>query len=267
MLSKTALCLFTAAALAAPALAADLPVRTAPVAYAAPAPIFTWTGFYVGLNAGYGGGRFDTSNSIVYPGLAAGYGRSTFTANGFLIGGQAGYNYQLANNVVLGVEGDIAWSNIKNGGDSSSVLVQNGFAPSFSFSSSHAKADLLGGLRLRAGYAMGAFMPYLTGGLAFTRLSVNTLLINGTSFDSATASSTKLGWAVGAGFEYMLMPNVSVKTEYLYSQFSGLNYRYIGNMFLNPTEIGSLHTVGLHSVRAGLNYHFNFGGAPVVAKY
>ena len=180
-LIKTGLVL--AALLAAPfaANAADLraPTYKAP-AYVAPS-VPSWTGFYVGLNAGYGFGDANWSG-VLDP-----------SPTGFLVGGTIGYNLQTGS-WVWGLEADLAWSNMKD-----------------SLPSGH-KTELpwFGTARGRIGYAgWGSMMPYFTAGAAFAGVD-NTR-------PSGTASDTMIGWTAGVGLEYMLWSNWSVKFEYLYA--------------------------------------------------
>ena len=107
-LSGAALAVFLAVPAAS---AADLPFRKSPPA-SAPAPIFTWTGFYVGYNQGFGGGVLDANVNLVGPGILNNT-QTTNRANGFFVGGEAGYDYQFSNNLVLGVETDMQWSEIR----------------------------------------------------------------------------------------------------------------------------------------------------------
>ncbi|GAB4066078.1 porin family protein [Ancylobacter sonchi] len=121
-----------AAAIAVPASAADLAYR-APAAYAPPVPVFTWTGFYIGANAGYGWGSADFSDDT----------------DGFLGGIQAGYNWQFAGSpLVVGIETDIQATNIES--------------PTFSL-------DYFGTVRARLGFAVDQFLIYGTGGFAYGR--------------------------------------------------------------------------------------------------
>ena len=148
------------------------------------APIFTWTGPYVGISGGYGwgdGGRFD--------------------ADGGLFGVTAGYNWQM-NQVVFGIEGDLSWSGISGSGPCGAgtrCTVDNNW---------------LGTARGRLGWAAGQFMPYVTGGLAFGDVDVRR-----TGF--GRADSTELGWTLGAGIEAALWGPVSAKIEYLYVDLGG----------------------------------------------
>lgn len=129
--------LAVAALMVSPAAAADLAYPAPATAYAPP-PVFTWTGFYIGANAGYGWGDADYSSTI----------------DGFLGGLQAGYNWQGAGPLVLGVETDIQLSNVK---------------------SQNYSLDYFGTLRARLGFAVDQFLIYGTGGLAYGRGSYEVL--------------------------------------------------------------------------------------------
>ncbi len=171
---------------AGPALAADLGPR--PPAYkAAPlAPVFSWTGLYLGVHGGYG---WSSSNAFgVFDDMKGGFG-----------GGQIGYNYQI-NNFVLGIEGDIAGADITQ---SVAGLV------SFTF-------NTLASLRGRLGVTTGNVLFYGTagGGWAHGKLDVVGL----------TDSQWQSGWTAGAGIEYAFLPNWSAKVEYLRYGLSSTTY-------------------------------------------
>jgi outer membrane immunogenic protein len=200
------------------AQAADIPAR-APVKAPPPviAPVFTWTGPYVGISAGYGWGDSDR-----WGGGAPG----SIDIDGALVGLTLGYNWQV-NQFVFGVEGDISWSDISGGGPCGGLgcSTQN---------------DWLGTVRGRLGWAAGQFMPYLTGGLAVG--NIDATLAGGTS------STTNAGWTVGAGIEAALWGPVSAKIEYLYVD--------LGSTDGFPAFPGGGAEFTTNIVRAGLNYRF-----------
>ncbi len=222
------------AALTLPAAAADLAVKY-PVK-AIPAPVFSWTGFYIGANFGFGGGdteinQFTAFNAITNSGV-------DLNSSGFFAGGQIGYNYQLANNVVVGLEADLQWSDIEAkysenwfGGDRASV-----------------KLDYFGTIRARLGYAYDRFLPYITGGAAYGK----------TAFSSnfpgvADVSSTRWGWTIGAGAEYAITNNWTLKAEYLYVDLGKAKVENtIFNALVNPVEYDNK----FHTIKAGVNYKF-----------
>ncbi|UVF20789.1 porin family protein [Microvirga terrae] len=164
------------------ASAADLPVRSAPPApIVAAVPVFTWTGFYVGVNAGYG---WNTNDSITVGGV-----RFDLDDDGGFVGGaQAGYNYQIGS-FVVGLEGDIQYADF--GGDDRFDFNNDGILDG-DFNNS----DWFGTVRARAGVAFDRALIYATGGFAFA--------------DDAT------GWTVGGGLEYAFTNNLSAKIEGLY---------------------------------------------------
>src|SRR5947209_10868611 len=159
MLRKILMTTVAATAMAGSAYAADLPSRRAPpVAYVPPIPIFTWTGFYVGVNAG---GAFRANNNsgfnnAVFFGGAAPFATANTSNSGrFIGGGQVGVNYQI-NQFVVGVEGD------------GQVLVgSNNNNNNFGFIGNGSTTSFLGTLRGRAGLAVNRFLVYGTGGVAF----------------------------------------------------------------------------------------------------
>jgi outer membrane immunogenic protein len=179
-------------------------------------PPFSWTGFYVGLNGGWGWGSSDFSAPLA---------TASFDVNGGLIGGTLGYNWQMGS-MVFGLEGDIDWSNIRG-----SVACAPGTCST--------RNDWLGTFRGRLGYAMGRFMPYLTGGLA-----VGDIKTSVTGFPDST--QTNVGWTIGGGLEANVTGPLSVKVEYLYVDLGSANSPVAGSDSKFQSSI----------VRAGLNYHF-----------
>jgi opacity protein-like surface antigen len=275
--------------------AANPPNKKGPLGAPPPRPV--WTGPYVGLNAGV---AFGGDNKVYYStrpvaagfdlgatGLGAGvFGNSNA---GFIGGGQLGYNYQLTNRALVGLEADIQGV---AGGSGVSTAVNA--APSVNFPgnnllgalTSSQKLDYIGTARGRIGYL---FTPttlfYATGGLAYgqSELNATSQLLNvtpvgvvaGLGFGAASYSNMRVGYAVGGGLEWMFMPNWSAKAEYLYYDLGGINIS-TPQMSINPAtgSVSSTVATYFHShadgqiVRAGLNYHFNWGApAPVIAKY
>ena len=169
--------------------AADLPPYYQP----GPAynPLYTWTGFYVGINGGggWGSSQWDAVNS--------------FDVSGGLIGGTVGYNWQFGQ-VVIGAEADIDWSGIKG---TTTVLCPGGC---------ETRNKWLATARGRLGLAFDRFLPYVTGGLAFGDINATVPVLPGGSISNA-------GWTVGAGLEVGLVSNVSLKAEYLYVDLGNFN--------------------------------------------
>ncbi|WP_036260032.1 outer membrane protein [Methylocapsa aurea] len=270
--------LFSIAALATAAgsaYAADLPSRMPPPVLPAPVPAFTWTGFYLGANAGFGVDHFAFPFAVNAPSYFE--GRSGITAVGGIIGVQAGFNYQIQSdifqlpltNVVLGVEIDNDWSSIRGHSTVSSPL-PGGAVGAASFGS---KFLNFGTLRGRVGYAFGRFLPYFTAGLTYG--TTNTYYTAATSdpyFSSASTTVTRTGIAphvgvVGIGLEYGLSNNVTIKAEYLY-EF--INARTMVFNTSSTTSVQFLTRTMYHVGRVGLNYKFDWfspSAPPVLAKY
>lgn len=223
------------------AMAADLPAAVytkAPVM----APIYSWTGFYVGANGGYGWGN---TSQYGVSGNGISYGTS-----GGLAGGQVGYNWQTGS-WVLGVEADGDWANIN-----ATVPCSN---PAFVCSSN---TSALASFRGRVGWAVGPALFYGTGGLGYANTSYSSLSPAGAPFPGSTGvfSTDRWGYAVGVGFEYGFTPNWSVGIEYLHYGFDSVNSPVGTLALLQPLTLG-LH---IDTVRVGINYRF---GGPIVARY
>ena len=213
----------TAAVIAAPASAADLP-RSMP--YKAPAYVtaYNWTGFYIGAHAGYGWGA---SNG--------------FDLSGGFVGGQIGYNWQAAGSPwVFGVEADSAWADL---GRTSSVFLPLGMV------SVSSNANYQGSLRGRVGYAFDRTMVYATGGLGWINNEVTINAAIGPFGVGISDSQMHLGGVIGAGVEHALAPNWSVKAEYLYGMYG--RQTYFGSI-----AGGFSADADNHTLKVGLNYQF-----------
>jgi outer membrane immunogenic protein len=217
----------TLAVAAASALAADMPPSRSLPPPRAPAyvPFFTWNGFYVGINAGYGFGHSNWTDTVTLDSTGG------FTIKGGMVGGTAGYNLQFGS-FVFGLEGDLDWTNIKG-----SVTAN---CPSTCETSN----TWLGTARGRIGYAFDRFLPYLTGGGAFGD-------VKGSLLGTGDFKQTKAGWTAGAGMEYAFAGNWSAKIEYLYVD--------LGKATCDATCSGAnpiTATFKSNVVRGGLNYKF-----------
>ena len=231
-------------ALAGPALAADLAVR-APAPYApAPAayvPAFTWTGFYVGANAGGAVSSDITSTTVFDPSVGGGVDKASVRAGGFAVGGTLGYNYQIYQNFVIGVEGDIGYADIQ------AKSTTSGFG--FSSTDRIGVDGYLGTIRGRIGYAMGQWLFYGTGGYAFADGRAVSTATSPFGTVSSSASRDLQGYVVGGGVEYAMTPNLSVKGEYLYMDFDK-------QRVVSPLSVTSV-SQDAHLLKIGVNYKFN----------
>ncbi|MFO1109588.1 MAG: outer membrane beta-barrel protein [Bradyrhizobium sp.] len=241
-MKKMLLAAAAAAAFAAapPASAADFGARynynKAP-AYAA--PIWTWTGFYVG---GHLGGAFSSDNS--FNGLAL-----TNNDARFMGGVQAGTDWQFSGNWVVGAEGQLSWLSRNN----ASAVFPGGFVYSND-------QRALASITARLGYSFGAALVYVKGGYAYSS-NRDVVTFGGVPIAFALDSDHNNGWTIGAGAEYMFAPNWSVKAEYQYYDFG--DSRFVAPAALVP--FGTFHN-DEHTLKVGVNYRFNFT-SPVVARY
>ncbi len=225
------------------ARATDLPklaVKAAPVARAA-----DWTGFYAGIQAGGGTGHAGQTDGSPFD-------SGPYNLSGGIVGVTWGYNWQLGNTVV-GFESDAAWSNIRGATDGST-----GFNGPCGGTSAHCEAKLqaFGTNRLRLGYAMGRWLPYVAGGMAWGRVygKEGDTVANGAS---GSGAEFHYGWTAGGGLEAMLDPHWSAKVEYLYADLRG-GGTFTDDFLGGGSAIQSV-SMQVHIVRAGLNYKFNPG--------
>ena len=256
LLSSAALAVFLAVPAAS---AADLPFRKSPPT-TAPEPIFTWTGFYVGVNQGFGGGVLDANVNLAGPGVLNNT-QTTNRANGFFVGGEAGYDYQFSNNVVLGVETDMQWSEIRA---SHQATTYSSAAALFGNANIGNNLNWFGTTRLRLGYSFGRLLPYVTGGVAYGEVAANGEQFVGGALFGGSATQTNVGWAAGAGLEYALSENLSARAEYIYLQIPGVNGPAAGlTPPPFPSLVGSFSTgsFGAHLIRTGLNWKFGGPGS------
>ena len=216
---------------AAPARAGDF-YGKAPAA--AMGPLFSWTGFYLG---GHVGGAFSSNEAL--NGLVTGN-----NSNGRLLGGvQGGFDYQFAPNWIAGIEGQYSWL----GSNDNGIIFPGGFVYTNT-------RPAIGSLTGRVGFAFGAAMVYVKAGYAFAD-NRETLTLGGAAIPFAFDSSHRDGYTVGTGLEYMFAPNWSGKVEYQYYDFG--SSRFVAPAAFVP--LGAFRN-DEHSVKAGVNYHFNWGG-------
>jgi opacity protein-like surface antigen len=307
-----------AMALGGAALAADLPSRAPPPVYLPPPPPM-WTGFYAGLNAGYGWGTTNQAATRAFPladniaidpfwgtpfgfTSAANSGTAIVNQNGFIGGGQIGYNYQWNSNFVVGLEADMQGSSIRGTGGYAGGVAR--FGPDLSGVTDTAIGngtvtagiDWMGTVRGRLGYLFTpTLLAYATGGLAYGGAHATTTHTLGFSDSTPTIfptiggtgrySNTRVGWTAGGGIEWMFMPNWSLKAEALYYDLGSVTVTsgLVGavdpdgtNTFLQNGVTGALLFANPPTTRVkyggviarfGVNYHFNWGTAPGIARF
>lgn len=220
------------------ALAADIPASPIYKAPVAVAPVSTWTGCYFGIVGGGAWGR--SQHEAPLSGLDV---TNRFDIRGAQVGGTTGCNFQYGM-WVFGSESDWSWSN-KRGSSPNLVF------PAFT---AHTDERWFSTSRARLGVAWDRWMIYGTGGLAVASIRIREVSPAAEFEDTRT----RVGWTAGVGVETMIWNNWSLKLEYLYADFR--NDHYVIGGRVNDVRLND------HIVRAGLNYHFNWGG-PVFAKY
>ena len=256
-MKKLFLATIAAVALVAPGTsgAADL-ARPVYKAAPPPAPVYSWTGFYVG--AGYGYGMYNADHVLVTDATGV-LASNNATAGGrgwfgtVLVGG----DYQFSERIVAGVFADYDFSSIK-GDYNSQALIRTGEMKQTS-------AWAVGG---RIGWlATPQILTYVNGGYTQARFSsVNLASIFGGAADLTFAAQTYKGYFIGGGVEYMFAPGWFAKTEYRYADYRS---RDIQDLFIAtglPTGFSERIHPYVQTIRSELVYKFNWGG-PVVAKY
>ena len=210
--------------------AADMPIK-APYYKGPPRSVvsyYNWTGFYAGINGGYGFGTSDWSSPAV-----------SMKPKGAMFGGTVGYNWQ-AGSIVYGLEGDFGWSGVKG------EVACGAF-------NCETKSDWLATFRGRVGYAFDRWLPYITVGGAYGNVEVSS-----TNPATTAVSKDQFGWTAGAGLEYAFLGNWTAKLEYLYVD--------LGNFECGTGCAVATNTVSFKEniVRAGLNYKFS---GPIFSRF
>jgi outer membrane immunogenic protein len=235
----------------------------APPPAVAPAPIYSWTGFYVGLNAGYSVGRDPFNQQFFGPGnpIVSSSVDSRVSPQGGLFGGQAGYNFQTGN-VVFGLEGDIQWADQhdKAGcGIECETFLTSGLTETFGTAEQRIK--WFGTLRGRLGWANEDWLLYITGGGAWagidaTTATLNPFMIIPGAF-SNTTGFTKGGWVIGGGAEVRIFGPWSAKIEYLYMDLGSISDTLVIPGAVPTTTLTTNSSIHDNIIRGGINYKFN----------
>ena len=233
-----------ALALAAqPTLAADAPVYKGPPPPAS--ALFNWSGFYVGLHAGYAwagvSGIYDQLDAAGPTNLGA------LKLDGFVLGGQIGWNWQV-NNFVVGVEADASWAHAR---DSmlGSEPVGSGRGPD----TITVRRDYLASIRARLGVTWDRLLIYGTAGLGFTRHSIS--IADVFTATTGTRSVSKSGLVVGAGIEHAFSNNMTWRLEYLHYAV-GTRFALTSPPFADADPGDFVRFGPVNVVRAGVNVRF-----------
>jgi outer membrane immunogenic protein len=271
-----------------PVMAADLPVKAKPV------PFYSWTGWYAGVNAGYSwqdnkaaytgdgpnGAGTTFTDELAMQSLQAGEDasvnhpayRQSFRGSGFTGGGQIGYNWQIERNWVAGFEADLQYANNK-----ANTLFEDPSAGGVRLSAaSSQQLDWFGTFRGRIGFLLSdRFLAFGTGGLAFggtkSQAAISVIgplgwTVGGTSqivcnrfttCFAGSSSQTSVGWTAGAGLEYAVLPNVTIKTEYLHIDLGDQNVNLtVPSPATGNASVNVRFSNAYDIVRAGMNFRF-----------
>ncbi|UIJ72796.1 outer membrane protein [Aurantimonas sp. HBX-1] len=263
--------LLASTAFVTPALAADViydePPAPAPMMIEPVATTATWTGIYIGGQAGV---AFSNSDSVnLDPANDGAFGDGTFDSGddnnaGFIGGAHIGYDHQFANNVVLGAVADINYMDAETD-RSYTVTVPGGAAGTFGLNE---EVDYMGTVRARLGYAFDSILVYGTGGLAYAGYDRNSSL-PGTAAGQGFAGYTfeengddaDIGYSVGGGIDVMATQNISFGVEYLYTNLGSNDYSVTAtnaaDSTLNFTTESNDDDLDFHTIFAKASYRFN----------
>jgi outer membrane immunogenic protein len=275
---------FVTTAVIGHANAADIyapqPVRSGGYKDGPDAPVQTWTGFYGGINGGYG---WSADSSSIYALAVAAINRihaeaisptTRFDKDGGFGGGQIGYNFQI-DRFVLGVETDFEGGDIHGRGAAFAEAGATGGRGGGPFASAsvskESSLDWFGTVRGRLGYTYDRALIYVTGGFAYGGVGGRASAtlddaVGGVHTFTGTPSATRTGYVLGGGLEYSLTPAWSLKAEYQYIDL-GDSHGFVffqdnagaGNLAKGIFDISQKYD----TVRLGLNYHLHYDAEPL----
>jgi outer membrane immunogenic protein len=243
--------LLSIAGFAGAAYGADLPARTYSKAPVVAAPVYDWSGFYIGLNGGGASSRecltiTSVAGTAVFPNS-----EGCHDATGALAGGQIGYRWQAAN-WVFGVEAQGDWADLTGSSPSLTAVIPY---------TNQTKVDGIGLFTGQVGYALNNVLLYVKGGAAVTDNKYRSFFTaTGVQFNQA--SDTRWGAAAGAGLEFGFAPNWSVAVEYDHLFMGNPNVPFPASAIAVTRSDNIRQDVDIGTVR--VNYRF---GGPVVARY
>jgi outer membrane immunogenic protein len=242
-----------ASALATPVIAADLPMKTEmPVA-----PLFTWTGCYVGAHVGGGRGSKAMTDPVqlvqdqlIAPGTTAGVTTVTTSPTGAVIGGEIGCDYQFTSNLVVGIEGTASGTTMKA---SSLVGLPMGLPGDAALV--QANNDFLASVTGRVGYAFDTVLLYARGGFAVAgdKYDVSGGTFNGGGPFHFQGTDNRYGYVVGGGVDWAFTRHWSMNAEYDYYGFGN------GNILMTDQFSGLTGVVNVKQsvqvIKVGFNFH------------
>jgi outer membrane immunogenic protein len=261
------------------ARAADLkkPVYKAPPPVAAPVPVFSWTGCYVGGHVGGGWGRKDITDpgdNFAPPGASV-----QIDPSGFIGGGQVGCDLQLSPNWVIGVEGKASWADVRGSTDETPLFSQvNVFLPGQTATATFSeRTNLIASVTGRLGYSWDRWLIYGKGGAAWDHdkygfqggitqtgnviavcIPTTPPIFCPLAFNQS-ATESRTGWTIGGGFEWAVWNNWSIKLEYQYFDFGTKRVTLVApDNGPVPADIKQR----IETVTFGVNYRFDWGPPP-----
>ncbi|RCS21345.1 porin family protein [Phyllobacterium salinisoli] len=201
-------------------------------------PAFTWSGAYIGAQAGYGWGntRFESDEYEL---------NGKVKTKGFLGGVFAGYNWEAGNGFLLGAEADVNYANLKKSFHGSDID-EDGVTI---FGAGETKLRWEGAVRARVGYVVDRFLPYIAGGVAFGGVK-HSLALMDTDGNAVSESwkKTQVGWTAGGGVDYAATDNIFLRLEYRYTDLGKKDYQFLGEEFKPDFKS--------HEIRLGVAYKF-----------
>jgi outer membrane immunogenic protein len=228
------------------------------------APMFNWSGFYAGLNAGAAWGREDETLVLTglwptqpeFTGIQAA-GSQGMHPSGFTGGGQLGFNIQ-SGPAVFGIEADI--NSLRLRGHRFIPNVPNASANTYSLAAT-SETNWMATARGRAGFAIDRLLLFFTGGVAIIddKFSQRLTQLNFAFSESGSASATKSVAIIGGGLEYALGNGWSFKGEYLYANLGALAFSSAGSAPFGAFTGDHSNKLKVEIVRAGINYRFSWG--------
>lgn len=236
---KMAACLAGILAFSGVASAADLNnYKAAPASPETVAPMFSWTGFYIG---GFGGGYFGRSNSVNTAGTIS----TTVSPGGPTIGGFVGFNYQLSS-FVLGAEAEGGW--IGASANTNYVNPANNNVSNY-----RAAYDWESRVRARVGYAFDHFLPFIAGGVSFSNTKATYVGVSYNSNGNPSIDKSETGWNIGGGVDWAIDNHWILRAEYIHDEYGRWNFPFsnISNSFGNRRI-----STSADSVRAAISYKF-----------
>jgi outer membrane immunogenic protein len=238
-------------AMVCPVMAADMATRVPVYKAPRPAPVHSWTGCYIGGNAGYGSshqGLVDPPEGVVDGSTSVDLG--SHRSDGFVGGGQIGCDYQIGQ-WVLGVQGMVEWANLDGSGP---------LPPGFTFNSRNgvfSEVSWFATVTGRFGYTVQpGLLAYVKGGAAWVRdefrVNTDSGVINWIS------KPTQFGWTIGGGLEWMFAPQWSLFVEYNYLDFGTFNTTFVPNLLIFRPSVQIKQDI--QTALIGINYRFSHVG-------